>query len=969
MRSADVSLICPIISLVLVILLLAVVPTPAHPQISGHSVAAEERPGSTTTGPSGHPSSAVAPPACANSSNSAPIQTLDLLNGTSVAGIAASESNLVGPSALSPGPYPGTLFVVGARTGNLELVNTTTESVYFDDMGLTEPDAVQYDAGEDRVYVADAYTGTLSVYGAANGTHLTTIAVGSDPDSLALDPGRHTLFVANYGSTLLSIINTSTDSLVANVTVGDGANSLAIDPNRSTLVLAMDNYLNGGNLTFLNTTNDSVAFALPLPSNPSELALDTAHGTVFVSASIGRVYAVGLSNRTLFGNYSSVPFGRAIAFDPATGQLLVADSVGDTVGLVTPGGVGPTPTVAVGSLPLGFLVQPSNDTAFVANWGSANLTELDLSTFATRSLRLGVEPTAIAVSPIDGRLFIADGASSSVLPATGFGALLTGGSAAGVGPGSLAVDAADGLLIAGDLGAIGFEGDNLTFMNLSTLAPVATVPLPGEPGPIVVDASRGDVWVGTNGYPSSSIQRVSLTNFSTFGSLPGSLGVTALAIDSNASDLFAGLAGGQLVDYNLSRRVVVGSVELAESPNALIFDSSSRTLFAAIGGSDAIQAVNVTSFVVTDTIGVGGNPVGMALDPANDRLYVANAATPNLTVVDLATRATTSVPTGYPSSGLAYDTASDCVIAVQPQRGTAEFVPSVGSYLVTAQESGLPIGWAWSLQVENRTYTSTTAAIPLYLSNGSYSYRAYTTLPYRSTPSTGEFGVAGGGSTVEVAFGLVPPPEFAVVFSASGLTQGLTWAITLNGTGSPRASGSISFNESNGTYPFYVTPPTGYLARPASGEVVVTGQAVSISIVIEPAPAELFPTTFQASGLNPEAEWSVSIGGLRVFDSNTSALVINLSNGTYSWSIGPPTGFTSQIPNGTLTVSGAAQTVAVTFTSAPAGPSNHGGVATTELVLAGVLVVVLASAVIIYLARRHRGPPPDTAPLPSSAQR
>ncbi len=86
---------------------------------------------------------------------------------------------------------------------------------------------------------------------------------------------------------------------------------------------------------------------------------------------------------------------------------------------------------------------------------------------------------------------------------------------------------------------------------------------------------------------------------------------------------------------------------------------------------------------------------------------------------------------------------------------------------------------------------------------------------------------------VTAAFGPAPT-TYDVTFNESGLSD-QQWSVDLNGATSSASSANITFtNLSSGSYPYSVTPPSGYAASPPSGSVSVTGanQSVSLSFAL-----------------------------------------------------------------------------------------------------------------------------------------
>lgn len=905
------------------------------------------------------PASSVATPStglnCSSNTDPSPLRTVSLLDGTTQSGAPTSTTNLLEPTYVTGGPVPGSIYVTGRLTGNLELLNFSSGATLFDTSGFGQPDAIAFDAADQRVFVADYSKDTLSVVGAANGSVLTTLSAGLQPDALAYDAGTDRLFVANYNSPSLSVINTRSDTFVANVTIGLGANSLALDSANSTLYVGMDDYVTGGNVTLVNATNASVITSIPMPAQPAGLAIDTSSLSLYVSAALGRVYVMDLANYSIEGNYSVTGAPRAIAVSAGTNQLLVADATGDTLELLNESNPLQSVEVAVGALPGDIFVEAGADTAFVSNSGGANITALNLSTTLTRSLRLGVQPSALAVNETSGATFIADLASSSLFETSESGSVLSSYIPAGAGPATLAFDSPAGLVLAGDRGYIGLGGDNLSIISTPTFQLAQQLLLPGEPGPIAIDPHRDEALVATGLYGFNEVEIISLETFTKIGSLPGGLGVGAIAIDPNGSDLYVALANNEVVDYNLSTDDAVGSVEVGYAPSAIVFDSALGDLLVSNSGANSVQEINVSSFAVTATLGVGLQPMGLTLDAGNGLLYIANDGSPNITALNLTTFATTSIPTGFPSSAIEYDPQSDCLIALQPLAGTAEILPSVGSYSLSVEEQGLPSDWDWGIASASEMSNSTAMAIILFLTNGTYTFGAWAAPPYQAANSSLTVTVDGKDQFVLVSFGVAPPPTFQVTFQASRLPDGANWSVVLNGTHSQSQSTAIAFEEPNGSYPFAVSPPSGFDASPLTGVVTVQGRDVAESVVFSPVEPPLYTVTFTQAGLPEGLDWWVNVN-LRLAASNSTEAAVELVNGTYTYSVGTAAAYTAQPANGSLHVSG--DDVRVVLTFHPIGePQVASSTARwTDWILVGVSgLIVLAVALLYYqrLSRRH----------------
>lgn len=71
---------------------------------------------------------------------------------------------------------------------------------------------------------------------------------------------------------------------------------------------------------------------------------------------------------------------------------------------------------------------------------------------------------------------------------------------------------------------------------------------------------------------------------------------------------------------------------------------------------------------------------------------------------------------------------------------------------------------------------------------------------------------------------------YLLTFSESGLPNGTSWYVTLNGSTHSSTTDNISFSLANGTYPFAVATVSGYTPSPSSGSLLVSGSNFSENI-------------------------------------------------------------------------------------------------------------------------------------------
>lgn len=223
------------------------------------------------------------------------------------------------------------------------------------------------------------------------------------------------------------------------------------------------------------------------------------------------------------------------------------------------------------------------------------------------------------------------------------------------------------------------------------------------------------------------------------------------------------------------------------------------------------------------------------------------------------------------------------------------------------------------------TSESTTTATPGGLSPGtSYTFQVETSDGCRSASNCGS-GTATAttySNSASVTPSSAAATDYAAAFSESGLPSGSSWSVTLNGSTQTSTTSAIDFPEPNGSYAYTVGAPTGYTSSPSSGTVTIAGSAVSQALSFGAASQGSYSVTFSESGLPTGTTWWATLATSNR-SSTGSTIVYNEANGSYTFAIHPPRGYSASPASGTVTVAGGAVTTSVAFSyaSAPATAS------------------------------------------------
>ncbi|MGI0130004.1 MAG: YncE family protein, partial [Thermoplasmata archaeon] len=315
------------------------------------------------------------------------------------------------------------------------------------------PSAGAYDAASGTVYVPESYWNSdpvdrgslpdavvaLQPSGASSarsipvapfGESLRSYPTGFAPVAIADVPSDHKLFVANYGIGNATILNASTGTISGYSKLTLAPTFALADPTQG-LVLFADPLA----LDAVSTTNDTVvrSFTNPtpcpfFPQGPIEnLAVDPVHGLVFYlpgadgcSPNTGLFVWNPLNGSAVRVNTATAPYWDAVAFDPADGDLYIADATHYLVDIVNATNLSTVAQVPVGSAPSFVAFDPVGSQILVADRGSNNLTILNgTSPAASRgphgSVSAGNGPSAITVASALDEIFVSDAAGGSVV--------------------------------------------------------------------------------------------------------------------------------------------------------------------------------------------------------------------------------------------------------------------------------------------------------------------------------------------------------------------------------------------------------------------------------------------------------------------------------------------------------------------------------------------------------------------------
>lgn len=903
--------------------------------------------------------------ACLNTDVLSVVGTLSPLTGTySVSASVLAVPDLLGPSAVAVGPAPFGIVVVAGLGGSVGLVNSSAGTLGAAAPAGSFPSAAVYDDSSGRLFVASASADNVSVLSVPGLQRVGGFPVGVDPVALTIDTASHLLFVANAGSDNVSRYSLVTQSLTATFNTTSSPEALAADSATGTLFVAE----RAGFVVALNETTGLVSGTAAAGTDPVALAIDRSNGEGYAAnEGSGNVTAFNLTTMRTLGNLRSVGTPVSIAADPADDRLFVSDPSSNQLAVAGASNLSLEKWVATGDEPGSVAWLPGPDVVAVVNRGSGNLTQISGGSLTTLApVNLSFMPGGVVYDSLYGSVYVANSGSDSIYQMIATPSISGHSIRVGVQPTGLALDSADGLVLAGIAGYLnGTGGRQVIELPTSGIASTGALAVPGTPSSLAFDAGNHRAFVSTLATLQSPRGNTSILDPGTgvvLGTVGGESALSGMVVAPSGA-MYLPVSGSpslEIIDSgatSVSRTVTIPGASLEGSA----YDPLTGALLLVDRAQDAVVAYNFSSGSNAEFARTGSVPTAVAFDPGNAMIYVSNSGSGNVSVFDARSGAFRgAVMLGGNPDQLVYDPDIGCVVETNHVTGTLALLSSPGAYGVTFSEAGLPSGASWAVSIDGSSAVGTSTLHSFVLPNGSYNFSVGAPPGFRAAPPSGTLAVSGQPVALSVAFSPISgPTQYGVSFSESGLPVGAVWSVTFNGSMSQSSAASLLFRAPNGTFSFSLGAPAGFIASPATGQVTVAGADVARVVAFTTRVAPLFNVSFLGSGVGSSGSWTVTLNGSSR-TASAASVVFTMGNGTFSFVVAPPSGFTVTPSGGSVVVAGAPVEVNLSFAtnaSTTAGPPSTWS--ELALLVVGLAVSGAAVAVVAILASRRRRNRPE----------
>ena len=331
---------------------------------------------------------------------------------------------------------------------------------------------------------------------------------------------------------------------------------------------------------------------------------------------------------------------------------------------------------------------------------------------------------------------------------------------------------------------------------------IATINEGGSCIGMAYDPSNGNIYVATG--PNSVLV---INNSTLIASVPVGMSPGYIAYDSfNGCMYVENWQTGNVTVFNATTYQSVANINFSYygAPWGITYNPFNKNIYLVVFSNNTILIINSSTNTITGRIWVGWAPNEILYDPENNYMYVTNGQSNDISVINSSTnKVIATISLGYTRQGydrnpwgIAYDSQTHLIYVAEYLSGTVSVINPKNNSVVARVEVGVgPSNLAYD-------------------------------------PSNGYIYVANWYSgTISIIDTHVYPAEYNVTFNETGLPPGAQWSVSLNGTVKNSTASSISFNESNGTYPYSVfVANKNYTPVQGTGVVTVSGANMTYAV-------------------------------------------------------------------------------------------------------------------------------------------
>jgi len=559
------------------------------------------------------------------------------------------------------------------------------------------PVGVTYDPSNGYVYVANAGSNSVSVINGTTNTVIGSIAVGSMPEGIACDPSNGYVYVANAGSNSVSVINGVTNTVIASTRVGSYPIGVTYDPSNKCVYVANENsntvsvittiplyavaFTESGlpsgaswSVTLNGTANSSMSNVITFNEPNGTYSYSVTSGSYSVTSGLG--YTASPSSGTITVNGADVNVKITFSQNKSGGYVkYTLDLLNNT--LINGNFIGSTSTLVPGVNPIGVAYDSSNGYLYVAEHGSDIVSVINTKTNEIiKSINVGTSPWGIAYDPSNGYLYVTNGwfgfyggewwyYTNNVTVINGATNTVIANISVGEGPYGILYDPSNGYIYVTNTAQ-----NNVSVIDGANNTLIASINVGAYPEGLAYDPSNGCVYVANAG--SNTVSVINGANNTVIATIAVGSYPVGLAYDpSNGYVYVTNDASNNVSVINGANNTVIANITVGSFPEQIAYDPSDGYIYVVNSGSNNISVINGANNEIIANLSLGltwgstgdwgsSGPLGIAYDPSNNYLYLANTIGNSLILINGTTNTVVSnIKVGIFPGGVAFDPIND----------------------------------------------------------------------------------------------------------------------------------------------------------------------------------------------------------------------------------------------------------------------------------------------------------------------
>ncbi|HEC83970.1 MAG TPA: hypothetical protein ENI48_01815, partial [Thioploca sp.] len=173
--------------------------------------------------------------------------------------------------------------------------------------------------------------------------------------------------------------------------------------------------LDSNTVTVIDGGNNSVTTTVEVGSNPSALAVNPQTNQIYVAnIASNTVTVIDGGNNSVTTTVEVGEYPTALAVNPQTNQIYVANQWSNTVTVIDGGFLHFTTTVEVGKSPYALAVNPQTHQIYVANYNDNTVTVIDGGNYHTETVAVGMYLSGLASNTETNQIYVANRESNTV---------------------------------------------------------------------------------------------------------------------------------------------------------------------------------------------------------------------------------------------------------------------------------------------------------------------------------------------------------------------------------------------------------------------------------------------------------------------------------------------------------------------------------------------------------------------------